>query len=281
MAVAFDAGAGPGAIAAYHAVSVTAITTNTGITVGAGANRILTCPVAFANNALPSNLVAHWDSTGTNQAMTLIGSVLLIPNQAGNSTVAGIFALLAPTSGQKTINVTWTGSLEALIAPISFTGADQGSVTTTCKFFSNTDTSSGGSTNVNVAVTGGATDGMVGIFIDNNNSENITAISDTAYDGGAIFETFSAYNGGWQYAVGKGNHSLTWTSNLAIDWLAGAVNIAAVGSLATGKPIPAFNKSGGIIRRTNMVGFRAPRGIVRRPPLIRPGLGAAQWAGLS
>jgi hypothetical protein len=100
----------------------------TGITVGSGSNRALIALINFGHTSGPndpSSITATWDSGGTNQAMTQLA--LFTPGSSGAS---GIWGLVAPTSGNKTLAVSWTTANESYIAGISFTGVDQTGGTT-------------------------------------------------------------------------------------------------------------------------------------------------------
>jgi hypothetical protein len=74
------------------------------ITVGSGANRVLTMMIQFG--AVVSGVTANWDSAGTNQAMTQVGN----EPESDNLATTYIFGLIAPTSGAKLLKVSWTTS---------------------------------------------------------------------------------------------------------------------------------------------------------------------------
>lgn len=116
--VTFDANSGA------NAVSVTGTTlTISSQTVGAGSGRGLLVTLLFGSSTAPTGLACTWDVGGTNQAMTAISGTLA--QNGGATATSEIFGLLAPTSGNKTLTCSWTGSTEAHAASISFTGVNQ------------------------------------------------------------------------------------------------------------------------------------------------------------
>lgn len=132
MAVAFDAQG-----TAFTGASLGTGFTNTSLTIG-GSGNVLIAFLQFSGTA-PGSLVVNWDSTGTAQTMTLIGSKL----ESDNLAITYLFGLLAPHTGNKTFAVTNTSSSQSYTGNIvSFTGADQTSFATTFKNLV-TDASSG------------------------------------------------------------------------------------------------------------------------------------------
>src|SRR6266576_4297941 len=123
MAVAFDA---KGTASQHNTVSVTSFT-YTGLTVGPLNNTVLAVTLAFGANV--SAVSAHWDSAGTNQAMTQI----VTANATTNNAYVFIAGLIAPTTGNKTLSVSWTTSSDYCVDAVSFTGADQSAIGTTFK----------------------------------------------------------------------------------------------------------------------------------------------------
>src|SRR6266704_349235 len=121
MAVAFDAKA-----TAYAATTGTGVTTlsNNNLTVGSGSNRALIAVVTWVNTATPTSPSANWDTAGTNQAMTQIGSTIA----NGSDVHCALFGLVAPTSGAKNFTITWTNACGCYVDLIAFTGVDQTSV---------------------------------------------------------------------------------------------------------------------------------------------------------
>ncbi len=141
MAVAFDA-VGTGFDSIAGAASPQSFTT---LTVGSGTNRALVAQLAWLA-AAPAGLTVKWDSAGTPQSCTLIKS------QAGvNGQTVQLWGLVAPTSGNKTLQVAWSsGTVELMIQGTSWTGVDQtGGVTT----FPNSTSATGNNATATVNVT--------------------------------------------------------------------------------------------------------------------------------
>lgn len=104
-------------------------------TIGSGTNRALIVLVGLQTTIAAAGTVAvTWDQGGTNQAMTLIGS----KDTPGGFSVH-IFGLRSPTSGSKTIQVTYTGTLSVSLGGVAVTNADP--VTTWRNFTSGSGTS--------------------------------------------------------------------------------------------------------------------------------------------
>jgi hypothetical protein len=122
MAVAFDAKTATG-------TSVNGVNTLTvsNMTVGSISNGALLLLLNNGDGAtgFPSGLTATWDSGGTNQSMTQVPGTLVSSGYGGTSALYGV---LAPTSGNKSLVVSWTGNHEMHAQCISFSGVDQTSV---------------------------------------------------------------------------------------------------------------------------------------------------------
>lgn len=104
----------------------TGVATNvgfTGLTVGSGSNRALMLAVGWISD--PGAITAkNWDSLGTPQALTELVSI----QASGAATwVAKVYGLRAPTSGNKTLQLTWTNSIEYALNAMSFINVEQSS----------------------------------------------------------------------------------------------------------------------------------------------------------
>lgn len=186
MAVATDAAS----TASVKGTSVTALSLSN-ITVGSGSNRalILWLCFDFSGGSAPTSISATWDNGGTNQAMSLIKS-----QQDGTGVeIISAYGLVAPTSGAKTLHVTWTNSAAgAEMFAESFTGADQtGGVTTFANATSltgtkasnlneNTSALSVSSATGDMAISGWCTDGS----INSTNQTQVWIADNTVTDGG-------------------------------------------------------------------------------------------------
>ena len=135
----------------------------TNMTVGSGVNRALLLLMGFSSG-LPTGLTATWDSAGTNQAMTSIKQYTATSTPMG----VAIFGLINPTSGNKTLSVSWTGSKEADANVLDFTHVNQtGGATSFPHTSSNDDLIAGNSTAASATVTSAANNGAVAMFITN------------------------------------------------------------------------------------------------------------------
>src|SRR5882724_11057932 len=116
MAVAVDATS-----TAFVTTTNTSYTGTANITVGTSlSNGALTILVVWPS--LVTVTACHWDSAGINQNMPSIGAAT---NTTGGVR-AELFGLIAPTAGNKNVNITWTGgSDEIQIYAVSWTGVDQ------------------------------------------------------------------------------------------------------------------------------------------------------------
>src|SRR5882724_1839751 len=124
MAVAFDAqGSAVGTSA-----SATSISWNN-LTIGSGTDTALIVTLAFSLKTI-SALTVTWDNGGTNQAMALIGAV----NSPGIGRSV-MYGLVAPTAGNKTLQVAWTGTSSVKVDGVSYTGVDQTGGTTSFAHF--------------------------------------------------------------------------------------------------------------------------------------------------
>ncbi len=131
MAVTFDAISSPPSQTANAVVGTSGFTTTGGlITVGAGATRALVVCINFSAPA-PASVVVKWDTGGTDQTMTVIGS-----QTQATAGSAYLYGLVAPTSGNKNLKVTWTGAnSDIVVGAVAWTGVDQTGGATTFPHF--------------------------------------------------------------------------------------------------------------------------------------------------
>lgn len=113
-------------------------------TVGTGTNRALVAQCKWTG--LPGTPTAVWDSGGTNQSMAIITQKATSTN--AQTTV--VFGLVAPTSGTKTLLVSWTGSQELIMQAFAVVGANQTGGATT---FANATTTNGTSAAPAISIT--------------------------------------------------------------------------------------------------------------------------------
>jgi hypothetical protein len=120
--VATDTGATGIAVAALATTATTnsLVTSldNTSLTVPAGTTTLLAFLAHGEQTNAATGVAVHWDSAGTNQNMTLIGTV-----DSGNFNVkVSLYGLVSPTTGAKTLHATWTGGCPAALSAIALTG---------------------------------------------------------------------------------------------------------------------------------------------------------------
>jgi hypothetical protein len=102
--------------------------TLSGLTVSGGSNRALAVLLFCGSQgvAFPAGLTLTWDSGGTNQALTQVPNSLAA--DGGLTAIAAVYGLLAPTSGNKNLVISWTGANEMHALAASFAGVDQTSI---------------------------------------------------------------------------------------------------------------------------------------------------------
>jgi hypothetical protein len=188
--------------------------TNINQTVGAGlTNGILTVFLVVGSNSTPpTGMTAVWDNGGTNQSMTAVpGS----PAINGNESIFA-FSLLNPTSGNKNLTLTWTGSIGgALTQACSFQGASG---------VANFNSANGGVPQT-VAITAGSNDMAFAAF---SSTANFTSTAPTQVN---FDNSQSQWAIGWARASGP-NPTLTGNPGHAT-------------SLSAGFSITAFGGGGG------------------------------------
>jgi len=221
MAVAVDA------VSTAESQSGAGVTTatDTGLTIGSSlSNGALIVGVGWDTKVTSPN--AHWDSTGTNQLMTLIGTV----DTAGTNGTVALFGLRNPTSGNKTFSTSWTTASVANIFSVSFTGVDQ---TSDVAAFKNFGSATGNSSAPSVAITSAVGDIVIGAFTNSTNATDITAVNNTAL----------CVNAGFQLAMNRaaGAASVTMSATLGgtDQWAAIGVDVAAAGAAVASGPLMA------------------------------------------
>lgn len=168
-----------------------------GITVGSGSNRALVALLQF--DVDPGTVTVTWDSGGTNQSMTLIEKLV----NSGGTGCAILFGLVAPTSGEKKVLVSWANTVtDNFFAAISFTGVNQTGGTTT--FYNATSAQNSSTAGFTLTVTSAATDAaacawagcgtggittQTSIFNDHSNGQTINAAG--AYNVGSASVGFT------------------------------------------------------------------------------------------
>lgn len=201
--------------------------TNSGTLVTTAAHNNLTITGGLTNSALvvwaftdttATGLTLHWDSAGTNQLMTNLGSVT-----ATGDGIAYFFGLRNPTSGNKTLTATWGTAGECSLFGASWSGVSQ---TSDALAFPNFTSTTGTSTTPSITVTSAVGDAVVAGLISSNTwatTNQTNVFSDT----GA-----SLYNSAGDRAAGA-SPSVTFSdtiSGAAVLWAMCGVDIAASGA---------------------------------------------------
>lgn len=178
----------------------------TGQTITAGLiNPALVVFVCQCTGIAVTGLTLTWDSGGTNQALTQLGTLGFGGNQGY------IFGLLNPVAGNKTLALSWAGTSQLIVGSFSVSHAAA---------FRNANTASGTSTTAAVTVVSQANDLVSSVFA---TSQFFTGVfSGTqiyVQSGGATWNASASYD--------PGSASVTATSgiNVSGSWLAVGVDI--------------------------------------------------------
>lgn len=213
MAVAFNSGS---------LISVgSGTSTSPVLTVGAGANRALIAYVTLFGTT--SGVTAVWDSGGTNQSMTLIDSFTNTTDFPGVQSVL-LFGLAAPTSGNKTLLVSWTGTANFGVGYADFTGANQVGGTSTFANAVHAQDITGSSTTATSTITS-ATGNLV-------TAQYITiSAADSVSDSQLWLNTLVALESSANYKAGAASVSLTadLTGSGGTKWMSQGVSIQVPG----------------------------------------------------
>jgi hypothetical protein len=233
MAVAVDS---IDTTAVEGAGSVTSLTLST-LTVGSGSNRALLVVIGTNNNG-ETGMTVHWDSGGTNQAMTLIGSVA----DAATSSKLYLWGLVNPTSGNKTLSASWTTACQAIIGAACFTGVDQTGGSTS---FAHVNASQGTpASTASQTVTSAVGDYTVGAFSDGGVSSWSAGNHTQWYtDAGNMSDNYLAMT-----ATGAATVTYSATGNAATAYaFVGCDIVAAAGGAAAQVPYQPVYQSGPIM----------------------------------
>lgn len=207
MAVALDAA---GTRGSNNGVTSLAYT---GITVGAGANRAMVVAACFQSDPGAFS-VARWDDGASNQNLTLIASGI-----TANGQITKLWGLVAPISGNKTLQLTWTNVTEIGMAAVSWTGVDQTGGTTS---FPNSASATGNSTLASVTISLPANGAGVGVEA----SGTSAGVSGTSATNLFTFSGATAVEGGASYSTSSGTFTTTITAT--DQWVQTATGIAPV-----------------------------------------------------
>jgi hypothetical protein len=171
-----------------------------------------------------SAVTAVWDSGGTNQSMTLIKSF------SGTPGTIYVFGLLAPTTGSKTLKVSWTFQGNALVAVAGLTGVDQSAISTSFTSF----TTSGAAATASVAVTTATNNGAFAIGLDDNAGASASGGSNTVINLTNFIANVGDAIAHYQVTSGAGSVTLSYTPGGGANWIYAGVNVVATGGVASG-----------------------------------------------
>ncbi len=214
MTVAFDAKT---TSAVFLSASSAGTLSGTNLTIGSGANRVLIAFVTFSTLTV-TGVSVLWDATGTPQPLTKIIGV----NSGGAAGRAELWGLVAPTPGNKTLRVLYTGTSDVELAGASFTGADQTGGATT---FYNSTSTIGGSTTPTITAT--STAGDIAVNACGPAGFNLSAATQTLI---VLDNTPNTTGIGCQYAAGAASVVFGWTLSSSVEWAMVAASIKAAGS---------------------------------------------------
>lgn len=197
-AVAFDA-----KTATWTSVSGVATLTISNLTVGSGSNRALALALMCGScgAGLPAGLSLTWDSGGTNQALTQVTGTLVTDSVLTDS--AAMYGLVAPTAGNKSLVISWTGNNEMHAAAISFTGVDQTSVAVA--FPHGTNAKVNGASPTTITITSAVGNMVVAAHAQNLSVFGVISDTTLAVDNASGPNTANAAN----YAAGAATKTLT------------------------------------------------------------------------
>jgi hypothetical protein len=185
----------------------------TTFTVSAGSNRCLIAVLEIQDVSSGfSGLSMAWDNGGTPQSMT---QEIGVTDSGGNSRVE-IWKLVAPTTGNLTLHAEWTGSVNARLGAIAFSGADQ----STCTDGTHTTTATGASAAPSITVTS-ATGRATVAAIGGENGLTATTSTQTELWAGAAYAA--------SYQTGSASAAHTWSLDGGTNWAAAGVDIKAAG----------------------------------------------------
>lgn len=219
--VAFDA---QGTADCTQSVLGTTGSTCATLTVGSGANRAVVCYVGFG--VAVSSVAVVWDSGGTNQSMALIAGAT-----ATNVQETNLWGLVAPTSGAKTLKVTWNAvTTDVEIDCVSYTGVNQTGGATS---FPHGTSATGNSTAPSVTVTSATNNAVVAGF---SSGASFTSVNNTTM---FIDNTPASISGGANRAVGAATVAMSGvTSTGTTTWTAVGADIAAAGAATAVSKLP-------------------------------------------
>lgn len=209
----------------------------TGLTVGASlTNGALV--VGLVSDITVTSAAVVWDSGGTNQSMTVIGST---PNTLGGGAVQ-FFGLVNPVSGNKTLKVTWNAvTAEMYIGAASWTGVNQSGGASSFTHYNGTEGTTAAPSIVITSATGNAVMAAIG------HTSNLNSVSGTLL--WAIDNTGPNIGVGIFRSAGAATVTMSGVLGAAAGWtIAGVDIVAAAGAVLASR---ATNINQAISRASN------------------------------
>lgn len=187
----------------------------TGLTITGGlSNSALVATVIFDTLTL-SGISATWDQGGTNQAMTLIGTA----STPGSAGVTQLYGLVAPTSGNKTLRIAYTGVAQMFVDACSYSGVNQAGGTTSFPNFNSATAINDAAPTVTImSAVGHAV--LAGITC---NAHSLTSVNNTSIytdNGGAVICA------GANRAAGAASVVMSGVINIIDNWAVVGTDIA-------------------------------------------------------
>jgi hypothetical protein len=181
--------------------------TYTLLTVGTGSNRALVVGTYYFDNTITAPAV-HWDSSGTNQAMTSIANL----GTSGGGVRIELWGLIAPTSGNKTLTVTWTTTGNVAVVACSWTGVNAtfGTAFTGHTAVDNSNTAA----TITNTITSSSTHQVMAIESNDGSSGTASSVNQTSL---GLISSFTNIAG--NMAAGAASVSMTYTNSTSTSRL--------------------------------------------------------------
>lgn len=186
----------------------------TTLTVSAGSDNCLFALLVLGDGGTPTGVGITWNST----SMTLVDSQV---NSRGQNLY--IYRLVAPTTGNQTLAASWTGSDDAVLAAINFSGVDQ----TTPVVTAHTQKPTGSSTAPSATVTSATNDATLTLSGASTNTG--TPSFTTPRTQTQVFTDSSQIDNLAEasYALGGTSNAHSFTLTTSLDWAAVGIHIQA------------------------------------------------------
>ncbi len=185
----------------------------------AGANIALVVEVAWHIDP-GAVTVKNWDQLGTPQALEIIKA----PTLSANGQAVALYGLVNPTTGNKTLRLTWTNASEVVVNAVAWNGADQTGSTTT---FANSATATGNTNKATQAISL-PSNGAAVMVCAAGSAAGMTSVTATQL---LLFHGAGAIEAGGSYSLATG----TLEGNLdGVDqWVIATVGVAAAVTVST------------------------------------------------